>query len=85
MEDQIWLWDRERRRVVLDEVYIHQCAGRDEFDATEEHARRVGAYAWGNREKHKIYVRYDRAEDVLAHVRQWKGRRVRRRGGDGWE
>ncbi|EED95856.1 transcription factor of TFIIH family, partial [Thalassiosira pseudonana CCMP1335] len=44
--DQILLWDRERHRVVMDEVCVHQCRDAAEFTAVSQYASDVDALAW---------------------------------------
>ena len=78
IEDQIWLWDHELRRVILEEVYVHQCTGQDEFAAVQQFAKDKYAYAWGSETDNRIMIRYERAEYILAYVRHWKAKKVQR-------
>ena len=48
VEDQIWLWDRERTRVSFQEIYIVPCNNRNEFITMKQYAMDQNAYAWSN-------------------------------------
>ena len=78
VEDQIWLWDRERHRVKLDEVYNVQCRTGAEFNAVAQYAADIGAYVWGSEAKLRQLVRYSLAERVLAFLRRWRSREAAR-------
>ncbi len=78
VEDQIWLWDRERHRVKLDEVYNVQCRTGAEFNAVQQYAADIGAYVWGSEAKLRLLVRYALAERALAFLRRWRSREAAR-------
>lgn len=79
VEDQILLWDKERNRVVFDEVHTHQCTTKDEFEYCQMIAKNKGAYAWGSELTHKIMLKYEKAEIVLEYLRDWKMQVQRKR------
>uniref|UniRef100_A0A7S1VYL6 General transcription factor IIH subunit 4 n=1 Tax=Skeletonema marinoi TaxID=267567 RepID=A0A7S1VYL6_9STRA len=70
--DQILLWDRERRRVVMDEVWAHQCRDSSEFAAVGQYASDLDALAWGNAHTNKLYVHFGKSEMVYAYIRKWR-------------
>lgn len=72
--DQIWLWDRERSRVVLTEVYQHQCLMDGEFQAVVQFAKAKGAHAWSSEKRLTIFVDYAQAERVQKFSRQWRSK-----------
>jgi len=74
VEDQIWLWDRERRRVKWSEVWVHQCHMKGEFPAVKEHAEKIGAHAWSSEPKNQILITFAKAEEVQTFVRQWRAK-----------
>lgn len=78
VEDQIWLWDRERHRVKFDEVYSVQCRTAPEYRAVAQYASDIGAYVWGSEAKLRQLVRYSLAERVVAFLRRWRTREATR-------
>lgn len=70
--DQILLWDRETRRVVMDEVWAHQCRDASEFAAVGQYASDLDALAWGNAHTNKLYVHFGKSEMVHAYIRKWR-------------
>jgi len=70
--DQILLWDRERRRVLMDEVWTHQCRDASEFAAVGQYASDLDALAWGNAHTNKLYVHFGKSEMVYAYIRKWR-------------
>ena len=70
--DQILLWDRERRRAVMDEVWAHQCRDASEFAAVGQYAADLDALAWGNAHTNKLYVHFGKSEMVYAYIRKWR-------------
>lgn len=73
--DQIWLWDRERSRVCMTEVYQHVCTLKQgEFDAVLQFAKDRDAHVWNSPAKQTIYVDYQHAERVRAYAQQYKAR-----------
>jgi len=79
VEDQIWLWDRERHRVKLDEVYSVQCRTIPEYRAVEKFAAAEGAHVWGSEAKLRHLVRFSLAEKVVAHLQRWRTREASRK------
>jgi transcription initiation factor TFIIH subunit 4 len=75
VEDQIWLWDREQSRVTFDEVWMHQCHRKGEFEAVVEKARALKALAWKSEPaKGQVLVRFEHAEEVISFVRTWRAK-----------
>ena len=74
IEDQILLWDRERSRVQLEEVWLLQCSGSDEFEAVRQFTIEVGAHSWSSERKNSIAIRYSQAEYVMAYLQKSRGR-----------
>jgi len=72
VQDQIILWERERTRLQLDEVWCYQCTSAEEFQHTRRYATDSKAYVYGNEEKHKIYVKYSHTEAVMAFLRKYR-------------
>ncbi len=78
VEDQIILWDRERTRVVMNEVYVLQCNGQKEYDAVSQYARDHEAYGWGCNKRRKLLIHYDKSELVVGYTRRWRARAAKR-------
>lgn len=74
VRDQILLWDRERRRVVMDEVWVHQCRDDAEFSAVGMYASDSEALAWGNAHTNKLYVHLNKSEAIHSFIRKWRTR-----------
>ncbi|KAL3809404.1 hypothetical protein ACHAXA_007004 [Cyclostephanos tholiformis] len=74
VRDQIMLWDRERRRVVMDEVCVHQCRDAAEFTAVSRYASDSDALAWGATHTNKLYIHYRKNDQVQSYVRKWRTR-----------
>lgn len=71
--DQIWLWDRERTRVRMTEVYQYRSTGIvGEFRAVQQYAMDRGALSWSSAATGVIYVDYKHAERVRAYAQQYK-------------
>jgi transcription initiation factor TFIIH subunit 4 len=71
VEDQIWLWDRERHRLQWTEVWKIDCAA-GEFDAVKDYAEKIGALAWCSKAKGTIFVDFTSADKVQAYLRDLK-------------
>jgi hypothetical protein len=78
VEDQIILWDRERTRVQMQEVYMLQCNGNREYDAVRQYAVDNEAFGWGSGTSRQILIKYGKAELVVAYTRRWRARAARR-------
>ncbi|KAL7515188.1 hypothetical protein ACHAXN_012523 [Cyclotella atomus] len=76
--DQILLWDKERHRVVMDEVWVHQCRDDAEFTAARHVASDLDALAWGAAHTNKLYIHIHYAEQVSAYVRRWRTKQAGR-------
>ncbi len=79
IEDQILLWDRERKRVEMEEVWLLQCSGHEEFVAAQQFSIDVGAHAWSSEEKNIVMIRYSQTEPVMAFVHKWRARQTKKR------
>ena len=79
VEDQIILWDRERSRVRMEEVYSLQCQNGKEFDAVRQYAQDHDAFGWGSELKLRIMVNYDKGEQIYAFVRRWRSAQMKKR------
>jgi transcription initiation factor TFIIH subunit 4 len=79
VEDQIILWDRERSRVRMNEVYSLQCQNGKEFDAVRQYAQDHDAFGWGSELKLRIMVNYDKGEQIYAFVRRWRSAQMKKR------
>eukprot|EP00521_Asterionellopsis_glacialis_P007344 CAMPEP_0195284978 /NCGR_PEP_ID=MMETSP0707-20130614/2978_1 /TAXON_ID=33640 /ORGANISM="Asterionellopsis glacialis, Strain CCMP134" /LENGTH=528 /DNA_ID=CAMNT_0040344397 /DNA_START=147 /DNA_END=1733 /DNA_ORIENTATION=+ len=80
VQDQIWLWDRERHRVVWSEVFVHQCVMAGEFRAVKQYALDIHGHKWSSESRKEVFVDYKHVEKVLNFVRQWRARTVAREG-----
>lgn len=76
--DQIWLWDRERSRVTLGEVFQHNCVMSGEFQAVVQYAKDKGAYSWSSENKQMILLKYQHAPRMQKFVRQWRAKAASR-------
>jgi len=72
VEDQIILWDRERTRVKMKEVYSLQCRDENEYEAVRQYSQDRDAFGWGSEAKLRIMVNYEKAEHTVAFVRRWR-------------
>ncbi len=78
VEDQIILWDRERTRVIMQEVFMLQCDGEKEFDVVRQYAIDHDAFEWGCETRRQILIQYGKAEFVVAFTRRWRARAAKR-------
>jgi transcription initiation factor TFIIH subunit 4 len=78
VEDQIILWDRERTRVKMKEVYSLQCRNESEYEAVRQYAQDRDAFGWGSEAKLRIMVDYEMAEQTVAFVRRWRTKLAQR-------
>lgn len=76
VEDQIWLWDRERQRLQWTEVWKIDCFEAPMFDAVKEYALGIGAHSWSSKAKGVIYVPFSKAEQVNTFATQWRAKTV---------
>ena len=79
IEDQILLWDRERHRVQMEEVFLLQCQDANEFQVVIQYAIDLGAHMWSNEHKNTIMVRYTQTESVMAYVQKCRARAAKKR------
>ena len=70
--DQIWLWDRERSRVRMTEVYAQKCTNRSEYNVVLQFAKDKGAYVFDSPAKGTIYVNYKDAERIRAKATHYR-------------
>lgn len=78
IRDQIWLWDRERRRVLWTEVYTHQCLMAGEFEAVMQYAMDKNVHAWSSKAANQILVDYAQSEKVEGFAQKWRAKTVAR-------
>jgi len=76
VKDQILLWDRERRRVVMDEVFVHQCRDAAEFAAIGQYASDSDSLAWGAAHTNKLYIHTRNKEQVQTYIRKWRTKQL---------
>ncbi|KAI2491075.1 Transcription factor Tfb2 [Fragilaria crotonensis] len=74
VEDQIWLWDRELRRLQWTEAWKCDCVSESEFNAVKSYSETIGAHTWSSKAKGSIYVDFSKAEEVQTFARQWRAR-----------
>mmetsp|Transcript_6253 Transcript_6253/g.9079 ORF Transcript_6253/g.9079 Transcript_6253/m.9079 type:complete len:618 (+) Transcript_6253:80-1933(+) len=79
IEDQIILWDRERTRVQMTEIYSLQCRSKDEYKAVKQYVLDKDAFGWSNDAKNLILIKYSQAELVLGFVGRWRTRMAQHR------
>ncbi|KAL9180956.1 hypothetical protein ACHAXT_009761 [Thalassiosira profunda] len=77
VRDQILLWDRERHRVVMDEVWVHQCRDTAEFAALGKFASDSDALAWGAAHTNKLYIHAKKSELAKAYISKWRTKQLR--------
>lgn len=70
--DQIFLWDRERHRLVWNEVFMHQCMLHGEFQAVKKFAIGLDAHVWSSENRNQLYLKYHHAERVQKFVQNWR-------------
>lgn len=78
IEDQIILWDRERRRVQVQEVFMLQCNGVSEYDVIRQYSMDHNAFGWGCETRRQILIKYEKAELVVAYTRRWRARAAKK-------
>jgi transcription initiation factor TFIIH subunit 4 len=78
VEDQILLWDRERTRVTMTQVYGLQCLTREEYRAVKLYAEDWDAWGWFHEGQNRILIKYESAERVMNYVRQWRAQMAQR-------
>jgi len=72
--DQICLWDRERRRVLWNDVFMHQAIMDGEFRAVHRYVVKHGAHAWSSESTNKIYIQYEQVEHVQKFIQEWRAK-----------
>eukprot|EP00571_Detonula_confervacea_P010967 CAMPEP_0172303888 /NCGR_PEP_ID=MMETSP1058-20130122/5397_1 /TAXON_ID=83371 /ORGANISM="Detonula confervacea, Strain CCMP 353" /LENGTH=601 /DNA_ID=CAMNT_0013014925 /DNA_START=134 /DNA_END=1939 /DNA_ORIENTATION=+ len=77
VRDQILLWDKERRRVTMDEVWVHQCRDAAEFAAVGQYASDSDALAWGAAHTNKLYIHFQKWEQVQTFIRKWRTKQLK--------
>jgi transcription initiation factor TFIIH subunit 4 len=75
VEDQIWLWNRERLRCTHNLSYRVQCSGLEQFDAVDKYARDNNVCLWSSRDRTLMYVKYEFAVGILKYKQKWDNRR----------
>ncbi|KAL7542215.1 hypothetical protein ACHAXR_011772, partial [Thalassiosira sp. AJA248-18] len=72
VRDQILLWDKERTRVVMDEVWVHQCRDASEFASVGQYASDSDALAWGAAHTNKLYIHSRKSDQIQTYIRKWR-------------
>jgi transcription initiation factor TFIIH subunit 4 len=70
VENQIYLWDRERKRVKSDLCFKIQCIGGDMYKAIVSYSKRIGALLYSSEETHLVFVKYEKASFVTQYKRK---------------
>lgn len=70
--DQICLWDHERRRVIWNEVFMHQPMMPGEFLAVRKYAMDHGAHVWSSERRNHIYIKYNQVERIQKYSQKWR-------------
>lgn len=76
--DQIWLWDRERKRVKFCQVYQHECLLAGEFQAVQTYAMDKGYHQWSSEQRQQLLLDYRAVERVQNFARRWRAKAVAR-------
>ena len=76
--DQIWLWDRERGRLKVAEVYQHQCLMAGEYAAVAAYAEKKGCLGWGSERTHILLLDYRKVASIEKYVRKWRAEQAGR-------
>jgi len=77
VKDQVLLWDREQRRVVMDEVWVHQCRDAAEFTAVGQYASDSDALAWGAAHTNKLYIHWSKHTSAQTYIRKWRSKQLK--------
>jgi len=85
VRDQILLWDRERSRVQMQEVYTLQCHTKEEFEAVQRYSLDNESHAWSNAAKQTIMLKYENVEQVMTFLRRWRSRSLKMQRASGQE
>jgi transcription initiation factor TFIIH subunit 4 len=72
--DQVFLWDRERHRLTVNEVFMHQCMLHGEFQAVKKFAFGLDAHVWSSENRNQLFLRYKHADRVQTFVRAWRAK-----------
>jgi hypothetical protein len=65
--DQIILWERERTRLQMEEVWCYQGKSLDEFQSVRQ-------YVHDNENTFKLYTKYSKVEHVMAYLVRYRSR-----------
>lgn len=66
--------NRERTRVVCNNVFEHQPMITGEFQAVQKYIMDHGAHVWSSERKNKLYIKYDHVERVQKFVQKWRAK-----------
>jgi transcription initiation factor TFIIH subunit 4 len=72
--DQICLWDRERSRVIWNDVFMHQPMLTGEFRAVHKYISDHGYHVWSSERRNQIYIKYDHVERVQKFIAKWRAK-----------
>ena len=66
--------DRERHRVIWNDVFMHQPIMDGEFRAVQKYVMKHGAHAWSSERSNKIYMKYEHVEHVQKFIQEWRAK-----------
>jgi len=72
--DQIVLWERERTRLKMEEVWCYQSKSLEEFQSVRRYAMDIDAYAHSNEINFKLYVKYGNVESIMTYLLRYRAR-----------
>ena len=78
--DQICLWDRERSRVLWNDVFMHQPMLTGEYRAVHKYVLDHGYHVWSSERRNQIYIKYDHVERVQRFISKWRAKAASARG-----
>ena len=70
VEDQIWLWEKDLKRMSYTEAYIEQLGSISEFEAVRKYSSKIGVLLHSSLEERVVYVKWGRGAEK---VRKYKG------------
>ena len=77
VEDQICLWDRERKRVKSSLCFKIQCIGQQQYLSIVTYTHLIAAHLYSSEERHLVFVKFENADTVV----QYKARLEKRQAG----
>jgi len=65
VEDQVWLWDRERKRIKSDLCFKLQCIGTAQYEQVLAYSRKLGGLLFKLEERQLVFVKFAAAEKIV--------------------